>query len=139
MLGRVSHRQLAPAVVGATIGSVALYEVLNFEGMVIHSLGHWLLLATWLISTFAIYAALPTQCWAARHRMPLTLAAALFLGIGALYIYAIDLPLPPPYPGARVVIDINLSGPTNELSAGPTYAVSSPAKIKEEQVSATAN
>jgi hypothetical protein len=122
----------------ANIGCV-IYESLNFAGLANHTLAHWLLLAAWLTSILAVYTAAPVWPWAARHRLPITVSAAFLLGFGAFYLYAIDLPLPPPYPNARVVIDINLGPPTDESVARNAYLESNLTKVKEEQAARPAN
>jgi len=138
LLGQKALQKLTLGFAVANVGCV-IYESLNFAGLANHTLAHWLLLAVWLTSTLAIYAAAPVWPWAAGRRLPITVAAAFLLGMGAFYLYAIDLPLPPPYPNARVVIDIDLSNPTDGSVAGNAYLESNLTKVKEQHVARRAN
>ena len=132
MLEQKSAQKLTTGVAYAFAGCV-IYEFLNFAGIANHSLAHWLLLVAWLAAIFVIHTAKPFWHWDARHRLPITIGAALLLGTGAIFLYAIDLPLPPPYPDARVVIDINLSPSTVGPNGQSPYLESNLTNVKEEQ------
>lgn len=128
MLGRKPAWKVTTVAIG--IAGCMSYEALNLAGFGSATAAHWLILLAWAGAVFLIYTSRPVSRWTAHFRVPATIAAGSLIGVGALYLYAIDLP---PYPNARVVIDINLLSPDQVPTGNHAYLASSLTKRKAEQ------